>query len=90
MFRVASGFKTKYHYLTLLVASDFDEWKVVVHGPGICIHGGRQFNEAKAKEHARVCAADYVHKEKQDDLPVLEQVDWQPLTPGEWLNWRPG
>jgi hypothetical protein len=89
MFRVASGFKTKYHYLTLLVASDFDEWKIVIHGPGVCIHGGRQFTEAKAKDHARACATSYIHEEKKEELPQLAELDWQPLAPGEWLNWRP-
>jgi len=89
MFRSASGFKAKYHYLTLLVAADFDQWHVAVQGPGLSIHGGRQFSEAKAKEHARACAADYIHREKQQDLPVLEQLEWEPLTPGEWLSWRP-
>jgi len=89
MFRVATGFKAKYHYLTLLVAADFDEWKVFVQGPGLCIHGGRQFNEAKAKEHARACASDYIHREKQEDLPPMEQLAWEPLAHGEWLNWRP-
>ncbi len=88
MFRALSGFKAKYHYLTVLVASDFDAWHVTVHGPGVCINGGRQFSESKAKEHARMCAADYIHREKTEDLPVLEQVEWEPLAPGEWLNWR--
>jgi len=89
MFRELKGFKAQYHCLTLLVASDFDEWKIVLHGPGVCIHGGRQFTEAKAKEHAHACARGYVHEEKRADLPVLEILDWQPLGPGEWLNWRP-
>ncbi len=89
MFRSLSGFKTKYHYLDLVVAADFDEWKVIVRGPGVCIYGGRQFTEAKAKEHARSCAADYVHREKKEELPVLEQLEWETLSSGEWLSWRP-
>ena len=88
MFRSLTGFKAKYHYLTLVAAADFDEWKVIVQAPGVCIQGARQFGEAKAKEHARVCASDYIHREKKEDLPVLEQLDWQPLATGEWLTWR--
>ena len=89
MFRSLSGFKAKYHYLDLVVAADFDEWKVIVRGPDVCIHGGRQFGEVKAKEHARACAADYVRSVKKEELAVLDQVDWQPLASGEWLTWRP-
>jgi hypothetical protein len=88
MFRTATGFKAQYHYLTLLVASDFDEWRIILHGPGVCIQGGRQFTEAKAKEHARAVAMNYVHDEKHENLLVVENLDWQPFTPGEFLNWR--
>jgi len=89
MFRSATGFKAQYHYLTLLVASDFDEWRIVLTGPGFTIHGHRQFNEAKAKQHALAIAENYFQQEKREDLPVLPQVDWTPLQAGEWLNWRP-
>jgi hypothetical protein len=88
MFRTASGFKAQYHHLTLLVASDFDEWKVVIEAPGVTIHGGRQLGEAKAKQHAVSMAESYI-QEKRQDLPLLEQVAWEPLASGEWLNWRP-
>ena len=33
MFRSMSGFKAHYHYLTLLVISEFNEWRVLVYGP---------------------------------------------------------
>lgn len=89
MFRKATGFKAQYHYLTLLVASDFDEWKVLLAAPGATIVGCRQFTEAKAKEHAVTVAESYLQQEKQEGLPVLSQVDWTPLEAGEWLNWRP-
>ena len=88
MFRTATGFKAQYHYLTLLVASDLDEWRIILHGPGVCIQDGRQFTEAKAKEHACAVAMKYVHDEKHEDRSVLESLDWQPFTPGEFLNWR--
>jgi len=88
MFRQASGFKARYQDLNLLVAADFDEWKVFLQGPGLCISGGRQFTEAKAKAHATACANDYLREFKPDAKPI-EELDWQPLTPGEWLNWRP-
>ncbi|MGE5568915.1 MAG: hypothetical protein ACM3S5_07765 [Rhodospirillales bacterium] len=89
MFRALSGFKARYHYLTLLVASDFDEWKVFIEGPGLTIQGGRQFREDKAKEHAIAMAEDYLKEEKQENLPLLDNIVWEPLARGEWLNWRP-
>ena len=89
MFRTQDGFKAQYHYLTLLVALDFDEWRIILHGPGVCIQGGRQFTEAKAKDYAYAAAIKYIHDEKHEDLPVQEEVQWQPLTPGEVLKWRP-
>jgi hypothetical protein len=55
----------------------------------VTICGTRQFTEAKAKEHAHLLATSFVHQEKHADLPVLQELDWQPLTPGEFLNWRP-
>jgi hypothetical protein len=89
MFRTLPGYKAQYHYLTLLVASDFDEWKVVIEAPGVTIHGGRQLGEVKAKQHAVAMAESYIQQEKHEDLPALEQVEWEPLAKGEWLNWRP-
>ncbi len=89
MFRAMPGFRANYHYLTLLVASDFDEWKVLVQGPNVTIIGARQFSEARAKDHARSIAESFIHQEKHEDLPDLPQVDWTPLAQGEWLNWRP-
>lgn len=89
MFRALKGFKAQYHYLTLRVASDFDEWKVILEGPGVTIQGARQFTEVKAKEHAFAVAKDYIHQEKHEDLPALESLEWRPFEPGEWLNWRP-
>ena len=88
MFRSVTGFKAEYHYLHLLVASDFAEWRIIVHGPGVVIQAGREFSEAKAKEQARSVAMNYIHDEKHEGLPVVENLDWQPFTPGEFLNWR--
>lgn len=89
MFRALRGYKAQYHYLTLLVACDFDECKVLLLGPGVTIQCARQFDETKARDHAVAVAKDYIHTAKNEDLPVLETVDWQPLGAGEWLNWRP-
>jgi hypothetical protein len=88
MFRRLSGFKAQYHYLTLYVASDFDEWRVLLQGPGFTIHGARQITEAKAKDHARAVATSYVHEEKHDDLPVILEIEWTPFAHGEWLHWH--
>jgi hypothetical protein len=89
MFRSAPGFKAKYHDLTLLVASDFDEWKVILEGPDVTILGGRQFTESKAKESAQKVAESYFREEKKEEVPALEALEWQPLAKGEFLNWRP-
>ena len=39
MFRSMSGFKAQYHYLTLLVISEFNEWRVLLYSPSTTIHG---------------------------------------------------
>ena len=88
MFRSISGFKAQYHHLTLLAVSEFDEWKVLIYGSGVTIHGARQFSEAKAKEHALAVARNYIHEEKHEDLPVLDAVEWSPATREDWLVWR--
>lgn len=89
MFRALRGYKAQYHYLTLIVSCDFDHCNVFVLGPGVTIQGARQFDENKAREHAHAVAKEFIHGEKKEDLPVIENLDWQPLATGEWLNWRP-
>lgn len=89
MFVSRSGVKAQYHHLTLLAVSEFDEWKVLIHGAGVSIHGARQFGEAKAKEHALAIVQQYVHEEKKLELPVLSSVEWSPVSPDDWLAWRP-
>jgi hypothetical protein len=83
-----SGFKAQYHYLTLVVVSEFNEWKVAVHTPTMMIQGAHQFSEAKAKEHAVEIARTYIHDRKHEELPVLEQADWVPTASEDWLIWR--
>ncbi len=87
MFRKASGFKAQYGPLTLMVASDFDEWRILLQRPGVLIQSGRQFSEPKAKEQALTVAASYLN-EGGEPAPECE-VEWTPLEPGEWLNWNP-
>jgi len=88
MFRSLNGIKAQYHYLSLLAVSEFDEWKVLVYGPGVTIHGTRQFGEAKAKQHAMEIAGKYLHEEKHEDLPALPELEWTPTGPSDWLTWR--
>jgi hypothetical protein len=78
MFRCMSGSKGQYHYLTLIVVSEFNEWRVVLRTPEGVVLGTRQFGEAKAKEHALTVAQKYVHEYKHEDLAVLPQVEWVP------------
>lgn len=89
MFVSRSGVKAHYYGLTLLAVAEFDEWKVMVYGQGVMIHGARQFGEEKAKEHALTIAQQYVHQEKKEDVPVLSSVDWSPAGHDEWLSFRP-
>lgn len=89
MFRAAAGFKAQYHDLTVLVASDFDEWRILLRGPNIIVQGGRQFTEEKAKEAAHVMAESYVKEHDGEGVTPLGDFDWRPLEPGEWQNWRP-
>jgi len=88
MFRPLKGYKAQYHDLTLLVASDFDEFRVVIQAPGTIVQGRRQFNEAQAKEHARNMAASYL-KEHEEADPVPAALEWIPFGPTEWLAWNP-
>ena len=87
MFRAMSGFKAQYHYLTVYVVSEFNEWRVLIYGPATTIHGTRQFSEAKAKEHAMAVARSYIHDQKHDELPVLPAMTWVPTGPEDWLVW---
>ncbi len=87
MFRQASGFKAQYGPLTLLVASDFDEWRIFLHRPGVVIQAGRQFSEPKAKEQARTVADSYL--DEAGEAAQASEPEWTPIQPGEWLNWRP-
>ncbi len=86
MFRSMSGFKAQYHYLTLLVISEFSDWRVLLYGPGATIHGVHQFSEAKAKEHAMAVARAYIHDRKQEELPDVE-LTWVPAASDDWLVW---
>ena len=88
MFRSLSGYKSSYQSLTMLVASEFDEWRVLVCGPGVTIHGARQFGAEKAKEHAVALAREYLHEQKHQDVPDLQKVEWAPTSQEDWLIWR--
>ena len=78
MFRTMSGFKGQYHYLTVRVIAEFNEWRVMLQGPNGVVLGTRQFSEAKAKEHALDVARHFIHEYKHEDLPVLPSIDWTP------------
>jgi len=87
MFRSKSGFKAQYYDLTMLVISEFNEWKVLIYGPGTTIHGTHQFSEAKAKDHALTIARSYTHEVKHEPVPVLAEAAWVPAGNDDWLNW---
>jgi hypothetical protein len=85
MFRCMSGYKANYHYLSLMVIAEFNEWRVVVFSPDGVVLGTRQFGEVKAKEHALIVARQFVHDYKQQDLPVLPEVQWVPTAHDDCL-----
>jgi hypothetical protein len=87
MFRSLSGYKAEYQDLTLLVVSEFNEWKVLLYGPHTIINGTRQFSEAKAKEHAVALVRSYFHDRKQEDLADGTELAWAPATADDWLVW---
>lgn len=88
MFRSLRGFKAQYQDLTLLIAADFDEYRVLLQAPGTIVNGRRQFNETQAKEHARSMAASYI-KEKLGSEAALQDLTWVPFGQADWLAWNP-
>lgn len=87
MFRAMCGSRAPYHYLTLLVVPEFNEWKVLLHGSAVTIQGSRQFSEAGAKEQAVTIARQYVHEHMHEQLPILTDVEWVKATHDDWLVW---
>jgi hypothetical protein len=88
MFRTFSGYKAQYNDLTLLVVSEFNEWKVMAYAPGVTLHGARQFTEPKAKEHAAALAQAYVTDVRHETLVGPPQLEWTPTSDEDWLAWR--
>ncbi len=87
MFRPLSGFKAQYQGLTLIAVSEFDEWRVIIHSPQVVLQGQRQFNAAKAKDHASMLAKSYLADVKHEP-PAAQEPDWQPTSAEDWLVWK--
>ncbi len=88
MFRALSGFKAQCDDLSLMVVSEFDEWRVIVHGPGVLLQGSRQYGQAKAKDHALLMAKAYLEEVKGKGPQEIPEPDWQPTAPEDWLVWK--
>jgi hypothetical protein len=88
MLRSLAGFKAQYEELTMLVVSEFDEWRVVVHSPAVVLQGQRQYGEAKAKEHALALVKRYIEETRQVNPEELPAPVWQPTGPQDWLVWK--
>ena len=89
MLSTRSGFKTSYHKLTLLVVREFDQWKTLVYGDGVTIHGLPMFAEDKAKAHALSLAQSF----EQEHQPSPEgdgaqELAWTPTSREDWLVWK--
>ncbi len=87
MFRNMPGFRTNYGELTLLVVSEFNEWRVVLHGPAGIIQGARQFSETKAKEHAVEIAKHFLADHGRGPAPETAAVQWGPTAPEDYQIW---
>jgi len=74
--------------LTMMVVSEFDEWRVVVYSPEVFLQGHRQFTEVKAKEHAFALVKQYFQEVNQETPTGLPEPDWRPTNPAEWLVWK--
>ena len=88
MFRPLSGFKAQYQGLTLVVVSEFDEWRTLILSPEVIVQGTRQYNPAKAKDHAVMLAKSYLTEIKQEAPSDGQELDWQPIGPQAWLVWK--
>ena len=88
MFRSFSGYKAQYDGLTLVVVAEFNEWKVLVHGPGVAILGARQFDGSKAKDHAAAIAEAYVRQRRGQEPPSIAELAWMPTEHDDWLVWH--
>ena len=88
MFRASAGYKAQYHYLTLMVVLDFDQWKILMQGPGLVIDGGRAYDCQEAESRASEIAQQYIHEEKCEPLPHLSRLEWTPLDPHACMTWR--
>ena len=89
MFRESPGFKAQYHYVTMIVSLDFDQWKILLQGPGVVIDGGRQSDTTTAKQEASRIAERYIREEKHEALPTLRKVEWTAIDPHSCLSWQP-
>jgi len=71
-----------------MVVLDFDQWRILLQGPGVIIDGGRLADKGAAKEQACRIAGQYVSREEDAALPVPAAVEWTPLAPRALLFWQ--
>ena len=89
MFRSFSGFKAQCSDLTLVVVAEFNEWKVLVHGPGVAIMGGRLFDQTKARAQAEMIAESYLREVRQQEVSTAG-LKWGPtITTTGWCSAEP-
>ncbi len=89
MLRLSTGFQARYHYLRLMVVLDFDQWKILIQGPGVLIDGGREFDRGAAEMRAQQIAEAYLRDEKLEARPLESDLKWAPLDPRACLEWQP-
>ena len=89
MFRSSTGLRAQYLDMTMVLAFDFDQWRIVLHGPGVIIDGGRQADKIAAQQEACRIAESYFCNERHESLPAPHQIKWTALDPESCLNWQP-
>jgi len=88
MFRALSGFRARLGDMTMVVVSEFDEWRVVAYSPEVILQGQRQFKDTKAKEHAEMLVRKFYEEVRNQPLPDASEPEWQPVGPNHWMVWK--
>ncbi len=85
--RPLAGYKARCGDFTMMVVSEFDEWRVIVHAPGVLLQGQRQYRDNKAKEHAVMLVKNFLTDVQGEASAEVPEPEWVPTTTNDWLVW---
>jgi hypothetical protein len=88
MFRDCPGFVAQHQDIALIVALDYDQWKILLLSPAVLIDGGRKSDSIAAKDEARRLLECYIGQQSRCALPAASKLEWNPLQNGYWLTWQ--